>query len=134
MAKASKGPTKRLNLPPGAGKAGEAAALSHLRALGYEVLRTNYRVREGEVDVIARHRGELAFVEVKTRRSAAFGTPEESLTPTKQRRLIAAAQRYLAETNQQDADWRIDLLAVELDAAGHVLRAEVIENAVGEQA
>jgi putative endonuclease len=132
MAKAAKGATKRLNLPPGAGKAGEAAALSHLRRLGYEVLRTNYRVREGEVDVIARHRGQLVFVEVKTRRNAAFGTPEESLTETKQRRLVAAAQSYLAEAGMADADWRIDFLAIELDAAGRVTRAEVIENAVDE--
>lgn len=126
------GATKKLNLPLGAGKAGEAAAVSHLRGLGYEVIRTNYRVREGEIDVIARHRGELVFVEVKTRRSGAFGTPEESLTPTKRRRLIATAQSYLAETGAPGADWRIDFLAVELDAAGRVIRAEVIENAVSE--
>jgi putative endonuclease len=121
-----------LNLPAGAGRAGEAAGVSYLRRNGYEVLRTNYRVREGEIDIVARHRGQTVFVEVKTRRSSSFGSPEESLTATKRQRLIAAAQSYLAENGGEQSDWRIDLLAVELDRAGRPLRVELIESAVGE--
>ena len=119
-----------LSLPAGTGKAGEAAAVSHLRRNGYEVLRTNYRVREGEIDVVARRDGQLVFVEVKTRRSSAFGSPEESITATKAQRLIATAQSYLSETGAEQSDWRIDLLAVELDRSGRPLRVELFENAV----
>lgn len=122
----------RLNLPAGAGRAGEAAAASILRSLGYEVIRTNYRVREGEIDVVTRLGGQLVFVEVKTRRNASFGLPEESLSPAKMARLITAAQSYLAETGEPTADWRIDLLTIQMDGSGHVLRSNLIENAVTE--
>lgn len=122
--------TNRLNLSDGAGKAGEAAAVSILKSRGFEIIRTNYRVREGEIDVVTKLNGQTVFVEVKTRRSHAFGTPEESLTPKKSERLVAAAQAYLAETGAEQADWRIDLLAIEMDSTGRVLRSNLIENAV----
>ena len=122
----------RLNLPPGPGRAGEAAAEAHLRSEGYRILARNYRTREGEVDIIAWDGDVVAFVEVKTRRSPTmkFGAPEESLTRAKQAHLIAAAQAYLAENALLDADWRIDVLAVELDRAGRVLRADLLKGAV----
>ena len=120
----------RLNLPAGAGRAGEAAAANILQSRGYEVIRTNFRVREGEIDLVTRHAGQLVFVEVKTRRSSSFGLPEESLSATKARRLIAAAQSYLEQAGESGADWRIDLLAIEMDRAGHVVRSNLIENAV----
>ena len=124
-----------MNLPPGPGRAGEAAAESHLRSLGYRVLARNYRTGEGEVDIVALDGETLVFVEVKARRTSVlkFGRPEESLTKTKQRRLVAAAQSYLAEQGPADADWRIDLVAIELDRAGRVARAEVFKSAVSEQ-
>lgn len=124
--------SNRLNLPDGAGRAGEAAALGILRSLGYEVLRTNYRIREGEIDVVTKLGGQTVFVEVKTRRSSAYGLPEESLAPAKIERLIMAAQSYLAETNESASDWRIDLLAIEMDRSGHVVRSNLIESAVSE--
>ena len=124
--------SNRLNLPDGAGRAGEAAAVDILRSLGYEIVRTNFRVREGEIDVVARHRDQTVFVEVKTRRSSSYGLPEESLSKAKIGRLITAAQSYLEQTGEPDSDWRIDLLAIEMDSAGHVLRSNLIENAVTE--
>ncbi len=123
--------TNRLNLPAGAGRAGEAAAVDILRRLGYQVVRTNYRVREGEIDIVASLGDQIVFVEVKTRRSSSFGSPEESIPPRKVERLVAAAQSYLAETGAEQADWRIDLLAIEMDAAGHVVRSNLVENAIG---
>jgi putative endonuclease len=123
-----------LNLPPGPGRAGEAAAESQLRSLGYRVLVRNYRTREGEVDIVALDGETYVFIEVKARRGSVlkFGQPEESLTRAKQARLVAAAQSFLAEKGLADADWRIDFVAVELDRAGRVARAEVFKGAVGE--
>lgn len=123
--------TKRLNLPAGAGRAGEAAAAHILQKRGYDVIRTNYRVREGEIDIVAHLGEQIVFVEVKTRRSGSFGSAEESLSPRKKDRLVTAAQSYLAETGAEQADWRIDLLAIEMDSAGHVMRSNLVENAVG---
>lgn len=125
-------PTLRLNLPDGTGKAGEAAATHILQQRGYEITRTNYRVREGEIDLVADYKGQIVFVEVKTRRSDAFGIAEESLTASKAQRLVDAAQSYLAETGQAGRDWRIDLLAIQMDRCGGVIRWNLVENAVGE--
>ncbi len=124
--------THRLNLPDGTGKAGEAAALHILEQHGYKILRTNYRVPEGEIDVVSTRDDQIVFVEVKTRRGSSFGRPEESLTPSKSLKLISAAQSYLLETGQSSRDWRIDLLAIVMDRSGKVVRSYVIENAVTE--
>lgn len=121
---------KPLNLPPGSGRAGESAAQAHIRSLGYEILALNFRTREGEVDMVARDGDTLAFVEVKTRRQFRYGLPEEAITAAKASRIKATAQTYLAEHGITQADWRIDLVAVEMDPAGRPTRVELIRNAV----
>ena len=68
-------------------------------------------------------------MEVKTRRGRDSGAPEEALTPRKSRRLLQLGQLYVAE-HDLDVDWRIDLVAVELDKQGKLLRCEHIPNAV----
>ena len=120
----------KLRLPSGTGRAGEAAAAAHLRRSGYNIVERNYRVREGEIDIVAEHSGDLVFVEVKARRSGAFGKPEESLTEEKATRLVTAAQAYMADKGLEQSDWRIDLVAVELDRSGRAERVEVIRDAV----
>lgn len=112
------------------GRLGEKLAEEKLKSLDYEIIAHNYRVPGGEIDLVARHRGEWAFVEVRARRGESFGTPEESLTPRKKARLIRAAETYLSENELGDAPWRIDFVAVELSRKGELLRVEVIENAV----
>ena len=119
-----------LRLPSGTGRAGEAAAAAHLRRSGYKIVERNYRVMEGEIDIVAENSGDLVFVEVKARRSGAFGKPEESLTEEKATRLVAAAQSYMAAKGLEQSDWRIDLVAVELDRAGRPERVDVIRDAV----
>ncbi|MCI0439435.1 MAG: YraN family protein [Chloroflexi bacterium] len=114
----------------GLGKRGEQLARRHIEASGYLVLEANYRTRHGEIDLVAEKDGVLAFVEVRTRRGGSFGTPEESVTPEKQAHLVAAAQEYLQARQLEDREWRIDLVAVEMDSRGRLLRVEIIENAV----
>lgn len=77
------------------GQAAEDLAAAHLTAQGLHILTRNYRVAGGEIDLIARHGAELVFVEVRSRRSAAFGSAAESVTATKRRRILLAAQHYL---------------------------------------
>lgn len=94
------------------GKAGEKIAISYLETLGYTILETNYRLPGGEIDIVANEGGVLAFIEVKTRRSDTFGTPEEAITPWKIRRLTRTAQVYkLTHKNLPDT-MRIDVLAI----------------------
>ena len=114
----------------GLGRRGEELALRRLESLGYVILGQNHRAKHGEIDIVARHGETLVFVEVRTKRGGSFGSPEESITPSKRTRLIASAQEYLSSTDLAESDWRIDLVAVEIDSSGRLRRIEVIENAV----
>jgi len=114
------------------GKWGKEHARRYLEGKGYKVSATNYRSRWGEVDIIAQLGEEMVFVEVKTRRGAAFGTPEESVTATKSHRLIATAQDYLQKDSLEQAPWRADLVSISLDEQVKLLRLEHLENAVEE--
>ena len=112
------------------GQWGEGHARRYLEGKGYTVEATNYRSRWGEVDIVARHGEELVFIEVRTRRGAAFGTPEESVTAAKSRRLIATAQDYLQTHGLEQSQWRVDLVSIRLDVAGKLLGVNHLENAV----
>jgi len=117
----------------GLGARGEALARAHLERAGYVVRATNHRNRRGETDIIADHEGCLVFVEVRTRRGAGFGTPEESIGPRKARRLVALAQEYAADHPEAPQNLRIDVVAVALTSAGSLARIEVVQNAVTDQ-
>lgn len=112
------------------GDRGEKLAQAFLRSKGYGILETNYRCREGEIDVVAQTGDCLVFAEVRTRRGSDFGAPEESLTGAKQQRLAALAELYIQSHENLPPQWRIDVVAVELDDRGRVSRIELIENAV----
>lgn len=113
------------------GDSGERLAALFLEQRGYTIITRNFRTRAGEMDLIAQDADGLAFVEVRTRRGDQMGTPEESLTPRKRARLIQVAQEFLATHNEYaDSAWRIDLVAIELDRAGKIVRMDVIKSAV----
>jgi len=112
---------------------GEKLARDFLERQGYRILETNYRCRRGEIDIVARHRDFLVFVEVRSKKSLEFGTPEESITLAKKRRLKAAALHYQMTHEKLPSQWRIDVVVMELDQTGKLVRAELIENAVGDE-
>lgn len=116
------------------GRWGESVAATRLEAHGYKIIGRNWRCVHGEIDLVAEAQGPdgrlIAFVEVKTRRGRDKGTPEEAITARKAQKLALAAQLYLAEFNITNVDWQIDLVAVELDKAGKLLRCEHIEHIV----
>jgi putative endonuclease len=111
---------------------GEKLAGDFLSQNGYHILETNYRCPEGEIDIIAKHGDTLVFVEVRTKMSRQFGSPEESITPAKMKRLMAVASHYGQNHNNLPDSWRIDVIAIELNQNGQVSRIELVENAVGE--
>ena len=100
------------------GAQGERIAAARLEAQGMTIEARNYRTRFGEIDLVAHDGAETVFVEVRTRRGGAYGTPEESLTRRKRARLALAAQEYLQERGGAERPWRIDLAAVALRAEG----------------
>ena len=98
------------------GRQGEMLARQYLLDAGYRILATNYRCPWGEIDIIAQEGAELVFVEVRTRRSSGYGSPQESITPEKVEHLHAAAQDYLQNhapgPRPDELNWRIDLVSV----------------------
>ena len=114
------------------GAFGERLAAAHLEAKGYRICDRNYRCREGEIDIVAQDGETLVFVEVRTRRGDALGGPAESITATKQSRLVAAATAYVQSLAQPPVDQRIDVVAVQLSPAGRLLAVDHIEGAVVE--
>ena len=113
----------------GLGKRGEDLAAKRLAAYGYEIVARNWRCEVGEIDLVVQDGGELAIVEVRTRRGRALGTPEESITAKKRARLIELAEAYVQATDWP-GNWRIDVVAVEMDRRGRMLRVDHYENAV----
>lgn len=119
-------PTKRKEI----GAIGEKLAADYLKKRGYKIIQRNFRCREGEIDIIAQKGECLVFVEVRTKRNIAFGTPEESVTLAKREKLISLANTYLQSYDNPPLSWRIDVVAVELGPNNKVSRLEHIENAV----
>lgn len=112
------------------GRLGEELAAQHLASHGYEILERNYRCPIGELDIVARDKECIVVVEVRTRRGREYGTPEDSVTTAKQKKLIEVASAYLQEKYPPDVDWRIDVVAIEMTRNGHILRLEIIRDAV----
>src|SRR3989442_15114353 len=112
------------------GDLGERLAVQHLLARGYRIRRRNVRTRHGEIDIIAERGDTLSFVEVKARRGNSRGTALESLTPAKQRRLVALAEAYGQGRDDLPEQRRIDLIALDLASDGRLLSLKHIEGAV----
>jgi putative endonuclease len=111
------------------GHHGEEIAASFLAARGYHIIERNWRCSSGELDLVATDGNVLVFVEVRTRSGLRFGLAEESITLTKQTRLIALAETYLQEKSLSTRSWRIDVVAVQLGPG--LPQVKHIENAVG---
>ena len=93
------------------GAFGEEEAVRCLRRKGYRIVQRNYRCRFGEIDIIARKRNILAFVEVKLRKDRRFAEAREFVTRQKQQRILASAQLYLA-AHPEDLQPRFDVIEV----------------------
>lgn len=109
---------------------GEAIAAKHLTQLGYALRERNWRYGHGELDIIAQRGDTIVFVEVRTRRSDAYGRPQETISARKRSKLIATAQAYLDAHGLEDVQWQIDVIAIELDKRNAASRIEHIECAI----
>jgi len=112
------------------GKLGEKAARKFLKKQGYRIREVGFRCPHGEIDIIAQRKDCLVFVEVRTKSSLDFGTPEESITQAKKKKLVTLALTYANTHQNLPSLWRIDVVAIELDDKGKTRRIELIENAV----
>ncbi len=112
---------------------GEKLAQDYLKKKGYRIIATNYRCPRGEIDIVAKHKSCLVFVEVRTKSNSRFGLPEESISRAKRAKMRLTAAYYLNRMKKPPEAWRIDFVAVEMGGDGKASRIEVYESAVGEE-
>lgn len=113
------------------GNRGESSAAAHLRLHGYRILERNFRVPSGEIDLVVRRGGVLAFVEVKMRRNLRQGRPLEAVNGRKVGRICSAAAAYVqAKRPRGVSTYRFDVIGVgpERNLLG-MLKIEHVENA-----
>ncbi len=106
------------------GTAGEDAARRFLEGHGFRILGQNYRCRWGEIDLIARKKDTIYFVEVKTRRSHDAVSPLELISPSKKRHISKVAQYYLSMLGEEVSG---DFAVIVVD--GQSFRCELVEGA-----
>ena len=107
---------------------GEDLAVTYLKKKGYKIIERNYRCQWGEIDLIARDKGTLIFVEIKSRSSTGFGLPQDAVDHFKQKKLIQAAKAYMAEHHVQETiPARFDVVAVNFTPSGSEI--ELIKDA-----
>jgi putative endonuclease len=111
-ARASKASRNMKNKEQKFGVRGENLAVWYLKKNGYKIIEQNYRNRIGEIDIIAKDKKTIVFVEVKSRRSNRYGSPKLAVTPKKQRKISMVALYYLKDTKQTDAKARFDVVAI----------------------
>jgi putative endonuclease len=113
------------------GEWGEERAARFLKEKQYRIISRNYSSRYGEIDLIARDKDTVVFVEVKTRAGSAYGRPGEAVDHAKQRKMIKTAMRYIQENelDKQDVGYRFDIVEILYTDEGY--RIEHIENAFG---
>jgi putative endonuclease len=97
------------------GRKGEEKALQFLKKKGYRIIENNYVCKMGEMDIIAREKDTLVFIEVKTRTSIEFGPPQLAVNLSKQRQLSKVALNYLNEKRLNDVKARFDVVAILLE-------------------
>jgi putative endonuclease len=109
------------------GKTGEDLACVELERRGYAIVARRYRLRSGELDIIARDGQTLVFVEVKARDNRAFGDAAEAVTRFKQRRIAHLALDYVTRQHLRDCPCRFDVVSIHMDEGGPTI--EVFQNA-----
>lgn len=94
------------------GDEGEDLAVTYLKEKGYTIVERNYRYGHGEIDIIARHKNYLVFIEVKLRWNLQYGLPEEGITRGKLNQIRKTAEAYLYEKDIRAQDCRFDMIAI----------------------
>ena len=110
------------------GSKGEDLACKYLQRQGYKILERNYRIRGGEIDIVAREKETLVFVEVKTRYSHEYGLPEESITPWKIKALLKTARFYIQKIKWGEKEYRLDFVSVDFADSRENPKIEIIKN------
>ena len=105
------------------GKIGEKIAVKFLENKGFSIIITNYRTSFGEIDIIAKDGEYIVFIEVKLRNSLNNGLPREAVNKSKQKNIIAVAEKYISENQMFNVDFRFDVIEVFENSITHIENA-----------
>lgn len=105
------------------GTIGEIDAVQFLKNKKYQIIATNYRNRMGEIDIIAKDKNALVFVEVKSRATLLYGRPCEAVDFRKQQKIRKVAELYLVTTKNYYADVRFDVIEILGEEINHIENA-----------
>lgn len=109
------------------GNIGEEAAVQALKKRGYKIIARNYRTKMGEIDIIAKEGEYTVFVEVRLRKSNAFGSPADTIDKRKQQKIIKTAQMYAVKNDIYDTPMRFDAVLINAKIQNGKLTDENIE-------
>jgi putative endonuclease len=109
------------------GEKGEDIAAAFLKKKGYNLLFRNYKCSFGEIDIIAKHKKILSFIEVKTRSTKKYGLPQEAVTPAKQTKISRVALEFVQRYKMDNRAARFDVVSVQYLNGGY--EVDLIENA-----
>ncbi|MDR2426402.1 MAG: YraN family protein [Endomicrobium sp.] len=101
----------------------EKEAIKFLQKRGYKIIGTNYVTIFGEIDIIAKNKGNIVFIEVKYRKNLSGGTPQEAVTKSKRKKIIKSAVLYVKQNGLKDSNIRFDVVSINDD------KFEIIESA-----
>src|SRR5258708_2422751 len=111
------------------GNRGEDIAVSYLQKKGFQIIERNFRIRGGEIDIIAIEGDTLVFIEVKARLSTEYGSPFEAITPWKLKSVIKTAQFYKMKHRELPEALRIDAIGIKFfDSGGKEFEVEHLRN------
>ena len=112
------------------GNTGEEIAVKTIKKKGYKVIERNYRTRLGEIDIIARDKEYICFIEVRMRKRTDFGTPADTIDKRKRDKIIKAAKMYALKNNLYDMPMRFDAVLIDGDFfGGENINVEIIKDA-----
>lgn len=110
------------------GDNGEYLACQYLQKQGYKIIERNYRIRGGEIDIVAKDKDTLVFVEVKARWSHEFGPPAESMTFWKVKHLLKTAMFYVQKIGWGNREYRLDFVGIDFVEDRDNPKIELIKN------
>ncbi|MBU1997615.1 MAG: YraN family protein [Candidatus Omnitrophica bacterium] len=114
------------------GKEGEEAAVKFLRSKGYKIIEKNFSNYLGEIDIIAKDKDTICFVEVKTRSSDQYDSPFEAVSQKKQVKIARVAMSYLQQIDKMEAKSRFDVVGIDHEKEGEE-RISIVKDAFGVQ-
>lgn len=94
------------------GRMGEEIAVTYLQQNGYQIIEKNFECRQGEIDIIAKEKNEIVFIEVKTRSSALYGLPKEAVDKIKKKHIYRSAEYYIYRKHLENYPIRIDVIEI----------------------